>query len=85
MGFIKPTKEWREYIKFSDEYINYNLDNKYTHSNFFLHPTRPLIPTNRILVNLKNLSLRYKFNLRMKFYKQDILKKLCLLELKIFE
>ena len=68
MGIIKPSKEWQEYIKFTDKYINFNSVNKYTLSNFFLHPTRPLIQTNKILLNLKNFYLLYKINLRIKFY-----------------
>tara|TARA_S200000501_G_scaffold259363_1_gene243264 strand:+ start:273 stop:1778 length:1506 start_codon:yes stop_codon:yes gene_type:complete len=68
MGIIKPLKEWEEYIKFTDKYINCYSVNEYTISNFFLHPTRPIIQTNRILVNLKNNSLLYNFKLRTKFY-----------------
>ena len=68
MGIIKPSSEWKEYIKFTDKCINYNSVNEYTLSNFFLHPTRPLIQTNRILLKLKNISLLYKFKVRTKFY-----------------
>ncbi len=68
MGIIKPFKEWKEYIKFTDNCINYNSDNKYILSNFFLHPTRPTIQNYRILVNLRNISLFYKLRLRTKFY-----------------
>ena len=36
MGIIKPSKKWKDYIKYTDEFINYNFDNlKYTHSNCF--------------------------------------------------
>ena len=66
MVIIKPSNEWKAYIKFTDKYINRNSDNKYTLSNFFLHPTRPLIQTNKILVNLKNISFFYKLMLRTK-------------------
>ena len=45
MRIIQPSKEWKEYIKFTDKCINYNFVNEYTLSNFFLHPTRPLIQT----------------------------------------
>ncbi len=75
MKFVKPSKEWREYIKFTDKFINYNLANEYTLSNCFLHPTRPIIATNRILVNLRNITFSYKFKLRTKFY-IDLLKTL---------
>ena len=68
MGIIKPTKEWKEYIKFTDKCTNHNSVNEYTLSNFFLHPVRFNIITNKILVNLKNISLLYKLNLRIKFY-----------------
>ena len=68
MVIVKPTKEWKEYIKFTDKCINHNSVNRYTLSNFFLHPTRPLIKTNKILSNLKDLSLLYKLRLRTKFY-----------------
>ncbi len=68
MRNIKPSKEWQEYIKFTDNCINYNSANKYILSNFFLHPIRPTIQINRILVNLKNISLFYKLRLRAKFY-----------------
>ena len=68
MRIIQPSKEWKEYIKFTDKCINYNFVNEYTLSNFFLHPTRPLIQTNRILSNLKNISLFYKLKVRTKFY-----------------
>ena len=68
MAIMKPSKEWETYIKFTDKYINFNSVNKYTLSNFFLHPTRPLIQTNRILVNLKNISLLYKLKMRIKVY-----------------
>ncbi len=68
MVIIHPSKEWKEYIKFTDKYTNFNSVNEFTLSNFFLHPTRPLIQTNRILSNLKNISLLYKIKLRTKFY-----------------
>ncbi len=68
MVIIKPSKEWKEYIKFTDECINYNFVNQYTLSNCFLHPIRPTIQNNRILVNLKNISLFYKLKLRTNFY-----------------
>ncbi len=68
MVIIKPSNEWKEYIKFTDKCTSYNSVNKYTLSNFFLHPIRPTIETNKILVNLKNISLLYKLRLRAKFY-----------------
>ncbi len=68
MIIIKPNNEWKSYIKFTDKYINYNSVNKYTISHFFLHPIRPLIQTNRILLNLKKISLLYKLRLRANFY-----------------
>ena len=68
MRIIKPTKEWKEYNKFTDNCLNYNSRNKYILGNFFLHPTRLTIQTNTILVNLKNISLIYKLRLRTKFY-----------------
>ena len=68
MAIIKPSKEWKEYIKFTDTCLNANLLNQYTVSNFFLHPIRPSIETNRILKNLKNISIFYKLRLRIKFY-----------------
>ena len=68
MPIIKPSKEWKEYIKFTDECINHNSVNKYTLSNFFLHPVRPDFQINRILLNLKNISIFYKLKLRIKFY-----------------
>ena len=46
---LSAIKEWEEYIKFTDKYINCYSVNEYTISNFFLHPTRPIIQTNRIL------------------------------------
>ena len=67
MGIVKPSKEWKDYIKFTDKYVNYNFVNKYTLSNFFLHPTRPTIQINRILVKLKDVSLFYKFKLKKNF------------------
>ena len=73
MVIIKPSKEWEDYIKFTDKCINYNFINKYTLSNFFLHPTRPTIETYRILENLKDISLLYKLKLRTNFY-IDLLK-----------
>ena len=68
MGIIKPSKEWEEYIKFTDDCVKYNSVNEYILSNFFLHPTRPIIQTNKILLNLRNISLLYKAKLRTKFY-----------------
>ena len=68
MGIIKPSKQWKDYIKFTDKYINYKFLDEYTLSNFFLHPTRPTIQNNRILDNLKDISLFYKLKLRTNFY-----------------
>ena len=65
---MKPLKEWKEYIKFADKCINHNSINQYTLSNLFLHPIRPLVQINRILVDLNNISLYYKLRLRTKFF-----------------
>ncbi len=65
---IRPSYEWQKYIKFTDKCIQSKSVNKYTLSNFFLHPTRPIIQTNKILKKLKNPSLLYKIKLRSKFY-----------------
>ena len=65
---IRPSREWQEYIKFTDHCINNNSGNKYILGNFFLHPTRPTIKTNRILVNLNRISLLYKLRLRINSY-----------------
>ena len=46
----------------------YNSINKYTLSNFFLHPIRPIVQINRILMDLNNISLYYKLRLRIKFF-----------------
>ena len=76
MEIVKPSKEWKEYIKFTDNCVNCNSANEYTLSNFFLHPTRPTIQTNRTLVNLNNISLLYKLKLRTKVY-ISLFKTLC--------
>ncbi len=68
MGIVKPSKEWREYIKFADKCINHNSFNKYTLSNFFLHPIRPFVQINKILMDLNNFSLYYKLGLKIKFF-----------------
>ena len=68
METIKPSKEWKEYIKFTDSCINHNSSNVYLISNFFLHPTRPTIQIYRILFNLKNNSFFYRLRLRINFY-----------------
>ena len=68
MGIHRPSKEWKQYIKFTDKCIKHDSVNKYTLSNYFLHPTRPIIQTISIIKNLKNISLFYKLKLRTKFY-----------------
>ena len=68
MEIIKPSKNGKNILNLQINCINYNFVNKYTLSNFFLHPTRPTIQTNRILLNLKNISFFYKLKLRIKFY-----------------
>ena len=68
MGINRPSKEWQQYIKYIDRCTYNNSSNKYILSNYFLHPTRPIIQTIRILKNLQNISLFYKLNLRIKFY-----------------
>ena len=67
MRIINSSKKWKEYTKFTDNYINNNFVSEYSISNLFFNQTRPIIQTSKILVNLKNMNLFYRLKLGTKF------------------
>ena len=63
-----PSKDWYEYINFTDNVLNNDQATEYTLSNAFLSPHIPDSPRCQILNNLRKLSILDKVNLRIKFY-----------------
>ncbi|WP_320664860.1 hypothetical protein [Prochlorococcus sp. MIT 1223] len=68
MKKISLPSEWYEYTKFTDSVLKSSESNKYTLSHYFLHPSRPLDRTLKVLKDLKLVSLRKRVLLRFRFY-----------------